>query len=359
MNALTKYQKGAGNVALMDMPEPRCESGQVILEVNCCGICGTDLHVYHDTFRNYPPVILGHEFSGTIVETGTGVNGLQNGGTFAVLGATAVTCGRCSYCYSGEFMFCKNRRGMGHGVNGAFARYAAVRPDQLFRLPEGVSAEEGALTEPLAAAVHAVCDIARFRLGDVVLLSGPGPIGLLCLKLLAVQGIRTIVAGTSEDGLRLDKAVQYGAARTVRVDSDDLEAVIAAETDGKGVDLAIECAGAAGSVRNCLSALRPLGHYIQVGHFGRELQVPWDLIAFKQLKIDGSVGYTRDTWTQTLRMLEQGKLKIRDIITHELPLSEWRTGFDLSEQKKAVKVLLRPDQRVIEERVGGAEPVCL
>ncbi len=314
----------------------------MLLEVACCGICGTDLHVYHDTFKNYPPVILGHEFAGTVVETGRDAPDDLAGRAFAVLGATAVTCGSCAYCYKGEFMFCRNRRGMGHGVDGAFTRYAVARPDQLFQVPDSVSLQEAALVEPLAAAVHAVCDVASFRLGDVALVSGPGPIGLLCLKLLAAQGIETIVAGTSEDAFRLEKAIQYGAVRTVRVDEEDVAKVVAEETSGRGIDIAFECAGAQASVRNCLSTLRPLGRYVQVGHFGHDLHVPWDHIAFRQLRIDGSLGYTRDTWTQTLRILEQGRLQVADVITHTLPIAEWRAGFDLAEKKKAVKVLLVP-----------------
>lgn len=343
MKAIVKYQKGPGNVELRDVPDPSPEANQVLLEVDCCGICGTDLHVYHDRFKNYPPVILGHEFAGTVMEAGGKVEGVESGAQFAVLGATAVTCGTCHYCHRGEFMFCQSRRGMGHGVNGAFARYAVARPDQLFRVPEGVSLQEAALVEPLAAAVHAVCDIADFRLGDVALVSGPGPIGLLCLKLLAAQGIKTIVAGTAADSMRLEKALAYGAARAVAVDRDDVPAVIAEETGGRGVDLAFECAGAEASVQNCLSAIRPLGRYVQVGHFGRDLTVPWDLIAFRQLRIDGSVGYTRETWEQTMRILEQGSLKIADVITHTLTLEEWKAGFDLAEQGRAVKVLLTPD----------------
>lgn len=343
MQALVKYQKGPGNVQLMEMPKPICGTNQVILKVHCCGICGTDLHVYHDTFRNFPPVILGHEFSGTVVEIGTDVKNISLGEPFAVLGATAVTCGKCAYCYNGQFMFCTNRRGMGHGVNGAFTEFVAVRPDQLFPLTDGLSMKQGALIEPLAAAVHAVCEMAHFKLGDVVLISGPGPIGLLCLKLLVAQGIKTIVAGTSDDSIRLEKALEYGAARVVKVDTENLDEIIKSETDGEGADLAIECAGVEGSVRNCMKSLKPLGCYVQVGHFGKDLLLPWDLVAFKQLIIKGSVGYTRDTWLQTVRMLKQGNLKVEDIITHELPLSQWRKGFDLSEQKKAVKVLLIPN----------------
>ena len=145
MQAVVKYEKGPGNVALLDVPAPMPAPNQVLLEVLCCGICGTDLHVYHDTFRNYPPVILGHEFVGTVVERGSAVADVPLGSQHAVLGAIAVQCGQCRYCRSGEFMFCPNRRGMGHGVNGAFARYAVARPDQLFAVPESVPTEQVAI----------------------------------------------------------------------------------------------------------------------------------------------------------------------------------------------------------------------
>lgn len=179
MKAVVKFDKGSGNVALVDMPEPKVADNQVLIEVAHCGICGTDLHVFHDRFKNYPPVILGHEFTGKVMETGKNAPKELLNKNFSVLGATAVTCGKCYYCHGGDFMFCKSRRGMGHGVNGAFTRYAAVRPDQLFEVPENVSLREAALVEPLAAAVHAVEDVANFKLGDTALVSGPGPIGLL------------------------------------------------------------------------------------------------------------------------------------------------------------------------------------
>jgi len=341
MEALVKYDKGPGNVALQDVPEPKCKANEVLLEIDSCGICGTDLHVYHDTFKNYPPVILGHEFVGKVVDTGAEAKHIKLGGYYAVLGAIAITCGTCPFCQRGEFMFCKTRRGMGHGVNGAFARFAVARPDQLFQVPEGVELREAALVEPLAAAVHAVEDVARFKLGDTVLVSGPGPIGMLCIKLLLRQSIKVIVAGTSQDEMRLEMAKKFGVARTVMVDRENLAAIIAEETKGSGVDLALETAGAEGSVRNCLESLRPTGHYVQVGHFGKDLNVPWDHVAFKQLRIDGSVGYTRETWNQTMRIIEQGFIA-SDIITHELPLSDWKKGFQLCDEKQSVKILLRP-----------------
>jgi L-iditol 2-dehydrogenase len=298
------------------------------------------LHVVEDTFRNFPPVILGHEFAGTIVETGPTVGRFGIGDRVTVLGAMTVTCGRCVYCRKGEFMFCPERRGMGHGVNGAFAPFVVAREEQLFRLPDSLPTEEGAMVEPFAAAAHAVCDIDSPRLGDVVLMSGPGPIGLMCLKLLLAQGIKTIVAGTGADRLRLEFARQAGAARVVNVEEMDLTQAVRDETDGFGVDLAFECSGAAASAVGCLKALRPLGRYVQVGHFGRDVTLPFDQVAFKQVRVSGSVGYTADTWNRVLRILGEGRVRLGDLITHRLRIEEWERGFAACRDKSALKALL-------------------
>src|SRR2546422_11537049 len=133
MRALVKYASGPGDVALLDVEEPRCERDQVKIEVAHCGVCGTDLHVLHDTFRNYQPVILGHEFSGTVVEVGEGVSHDAAGHPVTVLAASAVICGSCLYCRTGDFMFCSERRGMGHGVDGALARAAGGPEDPVCR----------------------------------------------------------------------------------------------------------------------------------------------------------------------------------------------------------------------------------
>jgi len=342
MKALVKFAKGPGNVEIREVQEPLCGVDQVKLQVAWCGICGTDLHVYHDRFRSFPPVILGHETAGTIVEVGKNVRGLALGERFCVLGASAVTCGRCLYCRQGQFMFCQERRGMGHGVNGAFTRFIVVRPDQLFRLPSNLGLDEGAVCEPFAAAVHAVCDLTPLRAGDVALISGPGPIGLLCLKLLAAEGIKTIVAGTDADRSRLELATGIGACAVVDVSRQDLLEVVRAQTEGLGADVVLECAGAAASVKGCLEAIRPLGHYTQVGHFGKDVTVPLDHLAFKQIRVAGSVGYTVATWMRMLKILEQGKVRLGDLITHKLALDDWKTGFAACEGKSALKVLLQP-----------------
>jgi L-iditol 2-dehydrogenase len=344
MLAVVKTKGGPGNVELMEVDKPTISDREVLLEVEYCGICGTDLHVRRDTFRNYPPVILGHEFVGRVVAKGSRVgNEVDDRTHYAVLGAIAVQCGKCRYCRNGYFMFCPERRGMGHGVNGAFARYARVRPDQLFALTQLTPVIEGAMVEPMAVAVAVVTENSIVRPGDVALLTGPGPIGLLCLQMLVRAGVQTIVAGIGADAKRLEMAAQLGALRTVNVEKEDLDSIVRSLTGGDGVDAAYEISGNGDAVQACLKALRPLGSYTQVGHFGKSIDVPYDLICFKQLKVFGSVGYTRETWRHTLRLLDQG-MKPSAIVSHQMPMSDWKSGFDLFEHKQATKVILVPDE---------------
>jgi L-iditol 2-dehydrogenase len=343
MKALVKYARGDGNVEILEIEEPLCGGDQVKIEVAFCGVCGTDIHVLHDTFRSYPPVTLGHELSGRVVEVGRNVTGVGPGDAVTVLGATAVTCGRCPYCCSGRFMFCPNRRGMGHGVNGAFTRYVVVRPDQVYHIPAGLALEEAALCEPFAAAVQAVTEVTPARVGATALISGPGPIGLLCLKLLVAEGVKTIVAGLARDRIRLELARQVGAACVVNVEENNLTEAIQQETAGTGVDVALECAGHPDSVRGCLDALRPMGHYTQIAICGREITFPIDQVFYKQLTFAGSICYTARTWDHMMKILAQGRIRLGDLVSAKLPLSEWRHAFDLCVQKEALKVILYPE----------------
>ncbi len=342
MKALVKYERGEGNVAVMEVDEPRCGAGQIRIEVAYCGVCGTDLHVLHDTYRNYPPVILGHEIAGTVIETGAGVERVRIGDRVAILGASTVLCGECTYCRSGYFIFCPKRRGMGHGVNGAFARYLVAREDQAYPIPEGFSLDEGALCEPFAATVQAVTEVTQVRPGDVALVSGPGPIGLMCLKLLVSEGVRTIVAGAGEDGARLEAARRIGADVVVDVSRENLMDYVREATGGLGADAVFECAGHPASVRNCLEAVRPLGQYTQVGICGKEAPLPIDAVFFKQLRLQGSFAYTASTWRRMMKILGSGRIRLADLITERLPLDRWEEAFALCQEKRAVKVVIDP-----------------
>ncbi|MGG3449121.1 zinc-dependent alcohol dehydrogenase [Domibacillus aminovorans] len=340
MDALLKTKYGVGNVELLTVPEPECPDDGVKIDVAYTGICGTDLHIYHETFKSYPPVIMGHEFSGVIAEVGKNVTKVKTGDRVAVLGSTAVTCGSCEYCQTGYYMFCKDRRGMGHGVNGSFTKYTVVREDMVYKIPDSVSLEEAALSEPLACAVQAIEELTTIQVGDTVLLSGPGPIGLICLSLLAMKGCKIIVAGTSADATRLELAKELGADIVVDVINEDLQAIVLKETNGKGVDVTVECAGAGPSVSSCLSALKQRGKHIQVGIAGKEITLDFDTVLYKQLQVFGSLAHSMTTWERVMNILEQKKINLAPIITHKLPLTEWKNAFELCEQKQCGKVLL-------------------
>jgi L-iditol 2-dehydrogenase len=342
MKALLKYAPGDGHVDVRDVDEPRCGHDQVKIEIAFCGVCGTDLHVLHDTFRNYPPVILGHELAGTVVEAGART-GVPLGQRVAVLGATSVTCGECEHCRSGYFIFCKRRRGMGHGVHGGFAPYVVARPDQLYPVPDHMPLDEAALSEPFAAVVQAVLEIGRVQPGEAALVSGPGPMGLLCLKLLVAEGVTTIVAGTAADGERLEAARRFGAAAAVDVEADSLPDVVLDLTTGAGVDASFDCAGHPSSIRACLDALRPMGRHVQVGICGEDVVFPMDQVFYKGLTVTGSVCYTTRTWERMFEIFAQGRVRLQDLVSHRLPIDEWRTAFDLCLERTALKVLLYPE----------------
>lgn len=345
MKALVKTKAGQGNVELMDVPEPSCSSAKdVKIEVKFTGICGTDLHVYYDHFKNYPPVILGHEFSGIVAEVGEAVKNIRAGDRVTVLPSIAVICGSCEYCRSGFYNFCSIRRGMGHGVNGSFTKYVIVREEMVYKIPDFLTLEEAALSEPFACAVQAMEELTCINAGDVVLLSGPGPIGLLCLQLLLAHKCKIIVSGTSIDEQRLKLAKDLGADLVIDVIKENLVTLIDKETNGKGVDVAIEAAGAAPSVANCLISLKKMGKYIQVGLIGKEIAFNMDYIFYKQLQLYGSLGHSYKTWDRVMRIYEQRKIDLKPLITHKLPLSRWREGFDICEKKQGVKILISYDE---------------
>jgi len=232
---------------------------------------------------------------------------------------------------------------MGHGTHGSFTKYAVVREENAYEIPPGVSIEEAALTEPFAAAVQAIEELTTFNIGDAVLVSGPGPIGLLCLLLLVRRGCRVIVAGTQLDPLRLDLAKKLGAVAVVDVTRDDLREVVNQETHGRGVDCVIEAAGSPASVATCLEMVKRMGKYIQVGIIGKPYEANFDTLLFKQIQYFGSVGHSRKTWDRVMTILAHQTINLKPLITNKLPLSKWKEGFDLCQKKQGVKVLLYYD----------------
>ncbi|HEX7002700.1 MAG TPA: zinc-binding dehydrogenase [Trueperaceae bacterium] len=343
MKAVMKVAPGVGNVELRELDVPHPGPGQVLLEVRAAGICGTDLHIFHDEFRSEPPVVLGHEVAGRIVELGEGVEGVERG--WRVTTETYFsTCGRCRYCRAGHTNLCPRRRSIGSAVNGGFTRYLVTPAANVHRLPEGVSDRAGALTEPLACVTHALLGSQVIRPGDVVVVAGPGAIGLLAVQVAVSAGATVVTLGTSSDEGRLALARKLGAAHTLVVPDEDPAELLALITpEGHGADVVIECSGAGAAASQLLTLARRRAHYLQVGLFGRAVALDLDQLCYRELTMTGSNASTPESWLRALELLGRGAVDTEAVISCAYPLDGWRQAFDDFESKRGTKLLLVPE----------------
>jgi L-iditol 2-dehydrogenase len=342
MKALRKLRRGPGNVDLVDVDPPRPGKGEVIVRVQYAGICGTDIHILHDLYpKAIPPVTLGHEFSGTVSELGNRVQGWKAGDRVTVESA-ADFCRVCEFCRSGQTQRCEKRQAFGSGRNGGFTSFVAARQDGLHRLPDHVSFQEGALCEPLACAVHAVMERSSVEPGKTVLVTGPGPIGLLVLQVAKAVGATVVISGTQRDEERLKLAKRIGADRCAQVDQQDLNSLIQEITGGMGADSAFECSGAEGALSDCLRGVRKGGEIVQVGLFARPIELNYDEVTFKEVKVKGSFTHNRGTWEKAIDLLRDRKVNVKTLISREFPLDQWQEAFRLFERGEGLKYLLYP-----------------
>ena len=342
MKAVVKYASGEGNVGIRDMPEPSPGKGQVKVEVKYGGICGTDIHIYHDHYKTNPPVILGHEWSGRVVEVGPDVETVKVGDR--VTGIPPVyTCGRCRYCLEGHLMLCDQRVSFGSGVNGAFAKYGILPEKSIRHLPDNVSYKAGALSEPLACCVKAASLMTGIMAGEVVLVTGPGPIGLLAVQVAKAEGGYVVLAGTSVDEERMEIGRGLGADLTLNVEKDDVTSVLKDLTHGYGADVVLECAGVPSATRLGIDAIRKEGKFTQVGLHDRPFELDFLKILLKELKVTGSFGASLEAWDRTMTLFAQGRVRTEPVVSDVLSLSDWEKGFDKINKREGLKILLEPE----------------
>lgn len=342
MKAVMKVAPGVGHVALQDVEEPFPRPGQVKIRVRAAGLCGTDLHIYKDEFRSFPPVVLGHEVAGEIAELGDGVDGIDLG-TRVTTETYFSTCGVCRYCRNGQSNLCLNRRSIGSAVNGGFTQYLVVPARNIHRLPPGVDFQAGALTEPLACVVHGVLGTPTVTPGDIAVIAGPGAIGLLTLQVVKAAGATVVVLGTDADQQRLELARSLGADYVVNVQREDPADLVAQITpEGLGADVVYECSGAGPAAQQLLELVRRRGRFVQIGLFGKP--VAWDLdqICFKELVVTGSNASTPPAWTRALQLLANGSVQTSPLISHVFDVTDWQRAFDTFEARSGIKVILQP-----------------
>jgi len=342
MKALVKFCPGPDGLKIMDMPEPVPLPGELKIEVYAAGICGTDLHIMHDEYPCEMPVILGHEYAGVVTEMGSDVHGFSLGDKVVSLTA-ARTCGTCRYCTEELPMLCDERKSIGYGIHGAFAKYITIPAWLALKVADALPFETAAICEPLACVVHGVIERSDIKAGDYVLVSGPGTIGQLAAQVAKTCGAQVAVAGTAQDCARLALAMSLGADATLQANTDTAEQTAKAFTQGNGFDVAIECAGAAASAAFCLRALRKNSLYAQLGIFGKTISFDMDMALFKEIRITNSFGTKSTSWVTALRLLEAGRITVAPLTSKKFPLEEWQTAFARAQARQGYKILLSPN----------------
>lgn len=341
MKAVVKQEAGYDNMVLVDIPEPEAVDDKVKIKVSYTGICGSDIHTFKGEYGNPKlPVVLGHEFSGIVVEVGKDVKNVKVGDR-VTSETTFTTCGKCKYCLEKDYNLCPNRKGLGTQVNGSFAEYVISREESVHVLSEEISLTAAALTEPLACVVHAALEKATVTKDDKVLIFGPGPIGLLEAQVVKAQGAFVILAGITKDMPRLELAKSMGIDVIVDILKEDLAEIVLKHTDGYGVDKIFECSGAVPALNQGLPLLRKKGTFVQVGLFANKLNpLDQESVIQREITYIGSRSQKPSSWDIALNLLAEHKIDTDKMITKVVSLDEWRTGFEAVMGGNEIKVIV-------------------
>ena len=337
--------KDYGHLVYEDVPVPAIGPEEVLVAVQACGICGSDVHgMDGSTGRRQPPIIMGHEASGVITQTGSSVKYWKPDDR--VTFDSTIFCGHCEYCRHGEVNICDNRRVLGVSCNeyrqhGAFAEFVAVTHRILYRLPAGLPFEQAALVEPFSIALHALRQ-APPSLNDTVVVIGAGMIGLALVQALSHTGCGQLFA-VDLAAERLALASKCGATRVINSAMENPMDVINAATKGRGVDLAFEAVGLTATVDLAVRCVRKGGAVTLVGNIAPKIEFPLQVAVTRELTVHGSCA-SRGEYPVCLEMLDRGALNARTVITAVVPLAEGATWFDRLYRKDPglLKVVLTP-----------------
>lgn len=338
---LEKYNE----LVYKDVPDPVIKSNEVLVRVKACGICGSDVHgLDGSTGRRIPPMIMGHEASGIVTETGTDVTEWKTGDR--VTFDSTVYPLNDWYTLEGLYNLSDNREVLGvspgtYKRDGAFAELIAIPQHILYRIPDNVTYEQAAMVEAVAVALHSI-NIAKIRTGDRCVVVGAGMIGIFILKILKISGASAIIA-VDNNPKRLDVALKAGADHTFLSSGNELEEKIIALTNKRGADIAFEAVGKSESVNIAIDLVRKGGKTILVGNSSPRIEFPLQKVVTRELKVLGSCAI-RGEYDAVLHMLESGKISVDDQISAIAPLSEGAAWFEKLYRKELDlnKVILVP-----------------
>jgi len=338
MRALIK-EKAEPGIWLNDIPEPEPGHNDVLIRINKTAICGTDIHIYNwDDWaaRTIPvPMAVGHEFAGVIEAVGSEVRGLRPGDR--VSGEGHITCGHCRNCRAGRRHLCRNTVGVGVNRQGCFAEYLSIPASNVFVLSDAISDDVAALLDPLGNATHTA--LSFDLVGEDVLITGAGPIGIMAAAICRHAGARHVVI-TDLNDYRLGLAEQMGATRAVNVQRDSLDDVMRELKMTEGFDVGLEMSGSPVAFRDMLRSMHHGGKVALLGIPPSETAIDWNEVIFKGLVIKGVYGREMfETWYKMSSMIQSG-LDITPIITHHYGVADFQQGFDVMNSGQSGKVIL-------------------
>ncbi|MCR8632151.1 zinc-binding dehydrogenase [Paenibacillus radicis (ex Xue et al. 2023)] len=344
MKAVVNYQSGPGMVKVCDVPAPlELKPKDILIQVKAAGVCGSDLHMYHD-IQGFPvkrPVTLGHEYSGIVSAVGSEVTQFKQGDR-VVSETPAYICETCIYCRTGQYNLCPDRRGFGVLEDGAMAEYVKTREAIVHHVPDNVSFEKAAMTEPTCVAYNAVAHHSHIRPGDYVVVFGPGPIGLMCVQIAKLFSPgRLTVVGTSKDKNRLEIAKQFGADTVIVGDEQDVVKEILSFGDGFGPDLVLDAVGISTTLKQSIEVVRPAGQITKIGWGPAPIGFSLDSLIQKAARLQGSFSHNYPMWEKVLLMMGTGEIDPLPM-TKSYGIDQWKAAFDEMDSLVHAKSIILP-----------------
>lgn len=342
MKALIKKQRGIGHMVIEDVPVPQIRPNEVLVRVNCVGVCGTDLKIYDDTFYSDVPVIVGHEFAGDIVAVGEQVSSLKVG-MRVVSEQHWHACGVCEYCLSGRRHLCMHKRSPGYLSDGAYAEFIAVEQSLIHLIHDGLDYASACLLEPMGVAAHALFEKCRVNPADKVVILGCGPIALMTLQILKAIGAGWIgLTGlTSDEAARFPLALRFGADRVINVERESAESIVKAATNGLGADVVIDLTGSAKAIVDAFRFIKRDGRFCAIGLPHGDISIPWSDLVLKAIQIYFSFSSGHATWEKCMWLVGSGKVDLAPFTEAVYPLERWMQAFEDARQGKVLKAIIR------------------
>lgn len=338
MKALAKLQPEVG-IWMHDVPIPTIGHNDLLIKIVKTAICGTDVHIYNwDSWSQQTVPLnmtIGHEYAGVVAAVGAEVTGFAIGDR--VSGEGHVTCGHCRNCRAGRRHLCRNTVGVGVNRPGAFAEYLVLPAVNAFKIPDGISDDMATVFDPLGNAVHSA--LSFDLVGEDVLITGAGPIGVMSAAVARHAGARHVVV-TDINSYRLGLAVKLGATRAVRIDQESLQEVEAELGMTEGFDVGLEMSGAPSAMAEMLATINHGGKIALLGIPADAMTVDWSQIILKGLTLKGIYGREMfETWYKMASLIQAG-LDLTDIVTHRFPIAEYEQAFTVMRSGQSGKVVL-------------------